>query len=360
MRRLLAWAMTLGVVGAAGGLGSGVAVADLPRSWDHPSPPVPAPAGADQQPTIVYAVGGARPPGIAWYEITSLEGAGYFPGTRREIIDYPAGAPFNWVPSMFMEQDPRDQVSIGVAVQQAADSLDKTVRTRTEPAAAVGLSLGTLAVNNEIVRLAGDRNAPSPDRLSFTVIGDPVGHHAFGQSMLASIFPPGSTVPVLDYTMPQRVDSQYDQKKIVAVYDGFADFPDRPDNLISVANSLAGSAIGHTPAAFTRPDMVPPQNVRSTVNSRGATTTTYLVPINNLPLTLPLRYLGVPDWSVDMLDGALQPIIDAGYSRNDDLVNRPVSVDRVNGMDPVADLDPGTRATVEQTIATVRGLLSTD
>ena len=186
------------------------------------------------------------------------------------------------------------------------------------------------------------------------MIGDPTGRHAFGASFLSGIFPPGSYIPLIDYTMPKPVESQYDTNKVVAAYDGLADFPDRPDNLVSVANATAASAIVHTPAAFTGPGDVPPQNIRTTVNSRGAKTTTYLVPVNHLPLTLPLRYLGLSPGFVDQIDSVLQPMVDAGYSRNDNPVAKPMSVDPVHGMDPVAILDPATRDTIEGAFSAVR------
>jgi hypothetical protein len=116
------------------------------------------------------------------------------------------------------------------------------------------------------------------------------------------------------------------------------------------------STIVHTSAAFTGPGDVPPQNIRSTVNSKGATTTTYLIPVNHLPLTLPLRYLGFTD--VDQLDAVLQPIVDSGYSRYDNPLDRPVSVDPVNGMDPIAVLDPETRNSIEDGLATARAFLN--
>ncbi len=84
-----------------------------------------------------------------------------------------------------------------------------------------------------------------------------------------------------------------------------ADFPDRPDNLLALANTLVGEATGHTAVAFTDPSMVPPQNIRTTVNSRGATTTTYLIPERHLPLVVPLSYLGVPEDALNQLDAQL-------------------------------------------------------
>ncbi|MGI9126189.1 MAG: PE-PPE domain-containing protein, partial [Mycobacterium sp.] len=58
---------------------------------------------------------------------------------------------------------------------------------------------------------------------------------------------------------------------------------------------------------------VPAQNITTTTNGQGGTTTTYLVPTEQLPLTMPLRQLGVPSGWVDSLDDGLRPIIDAGY-----------------------------------------------
>jgi hypothetical protein len=305
---------------------------------------------------VVYAVGGARAPGIPWYDYTNRAGSSYFPNAKRDLIDYPAGAPFSWVPTMFFP-GPRDNVSVGVAADDATRSLDTAIRNGTEPAAAVGLSQGTLALDKEQVRLANDPTAPPPDKLQFTTIGDPMGRHAFGASFLSGIFGPGSYVPLIDYTMPEPVESQYDTNRIVAAYDGLADFPDRPENLLADANAFVAAAIVHTPAAFTGPGDVPPQNIRTTVNSRGATTTTYLIPVNHLPLTLLLRYLGMSGASVDQIDSVLQPMVNAGYSRNDNPLTKPTSVDPVRGMDPVAILDPATRNTIEGAFATARDII---
>lgn len=358
MKRVLAGALALGVVGSAGGLGLGVSAGDAGYlSDDFTNNPTPSPVGDASTAQVVYALGGARPPGFPWYDYTKRAGAGYFPNVPRDVIEYPAGAPFSWVPDMFLPPGPRDRVSIGDAATVATKNLDTAIRGGTAPAAAVGLSLGTLALDNEQVRLANDPTAPPPDKLSFTMIGDPMGRQAFGTSFLSGIFPPGSYIPLIDYTMPQPVDSQYDTNRVVAAYDGLADFPDRPDNLVAVANATAAALVVHTSTAFTGPGDVPPENIRTTVNSRGGKTTTYLVPVNHLALTLPLRILGMSDGQVDQLDRVLQPMVDAGYSRNDDPATRPIAVDPVAGMDPIAVLDPGTRDSIESISSQVRSFI---
>lgn len=369
MKRTIAGLLTVGLVGTTGGLGTGTATADNAWSpWDpKPQPGTspyaaeaawPAPDaqvhGSDAQ--TVYALGGARAPGIPWVDYTMHAGLGWFPDSNRVLVDYPAGAPFSWMPQGLLPPGPRDKVTIGEAAYTATDSLTQAIRNGGGTQAAVGLSQGTLALDQAQVRLASDPNAPAPDQLTFTTIGDPTTQSAFGKSFLAGVFGPGEYIPLIDYTMPKKVDSQYDANRIVAAYDGLADFPDRPENPFAVANAIAGSTITHTPAAFTSPDIIPPQNIKSEVNSRGATTTSFLIPVTNLPLTLPLRYLGMPSGMVDMIDGTLQPIIDAGYSRNDD-PNHPTAVSPT-GMDPIGALDPATRASIEDGFAQARGILS--
>lgn len=358
MRRLLAGVVTVGVVGAAGGLGTGIAAAD-PRWIDPIFPPAPAPVGQAAPAQEVYALGGARAPGIPWADYTNRAGAEYFPNAQRNLVDYPAGAPFSWVPDMFLPAgSQRDTESIGEAATIASKNLDRALAGNGgKPTAVVGLSQGTLGLDGEMVRLANDPNAPPRDQLTFTEIGNPIGHHGFGQSFLTGLFKPGDYIPFIDYTVPQRVDSQYDQNKVVATYDGLADYPDRPDNLVAGINAFAASAIVHTPAAFTGPGDVPPQNIRTTVNSKGATETTYLIPVNHLPLTLPLRYLGMSTGFVDQIDSVLQPMVDSGYSRYDNPMARPVSVDPVRGMDPIGILDPATRGTIEGAFATARDII---
>jgi hypothetical protein len=350
--------MALGMVGAAGGFGTGVAIAE-PVFPPDPNP-IPAPAGDLTNPQVVYALGGARAPGIPWADYTMRAGSGYYPTANHDLINYPAGAPFSWVPSMFLPAGtPPDKVTIGVAATDATNNLTKAIKGGNAPAAAVGLSQGNLGIDSVQANLVNDPHAPPPDKLQFTSFGDPTGHTGFGKSFLRGLFPPGSYIPIIDYTMPKEVDgqTQYNTNKVFAAYDGLADFPDRPTDLVAVANATFGAAIGHTPSAFTTPGDVPPQNMRTSVNSKGATTTTYMIPVNHLPLTVGLRYLGFSDGFVDQLDSVLQPMVDAGYSYNDNPASRPTGVDPVHGMDPLALVDGGTRGGIEDVFSQARSFL---
>ena len=110
----------------------------------------------------------------------------------------------------------------------------------------------------------------------------------------------------------------------------------------------------HTSAAFTGPGDVPPQNVRAS--------SIPVAPPDHLPdpgqspaadtAAALSRFTGV-----DALDAILQPQIDSGYSRYDNPFDRPVSVDPVNSMDPIAVLDPATQASIEDTFNTARNII---
>ncbi|MDY6996401.1 MAG: acyltransferase PE [Actinomycetota bacterium] len=351
MRRLLAFGTALATMGAAGCLGFGIAAAD--------EAPVPAPdtaASADPPrgtPGRAYALGGAHVLGIPYDEYIMRTGADWFPGLDRQIVDYPAGqVQGHTLERLFpgigrLDDDfpglGLDGPSVGESVDVGSPDTIAAIR-EGGPGTAIGLSEGAMVLNDVQARLAYDPAAPPPDQLSFATFGDPVARHPFGESFLTQMFPVGSIVPSLDYRIPPPVESQYDTYQFISAYDSIADWPDRPDNWISVANAIVGLATGHTAVAFTDPSMVPPQNIRTTVNSRGATTTTYMIPEEHLPLVLPFKYLGVPKETLIELDAVLQPYVDAGYSRNDDPATAPVTVDPVNGYDPAAVTAPATQA----------------
>jgi diacyltrehalose acyltransferase len=238
-----------------------------------------------------------------------------------------------------------DGPSVGESVDEGVGDLDAAIRATGRPGTAIGLSEGGFVVDGEQARLANDPTAPPPDKLNFATFGDPIGHHAFGQSFLTATFPVGSVVPALDYTMPPPYESQYDTDRFVAAYDSIADFPDRPDNMFALANTLMGLATGHTAVAFTNASMVPPQNIRTTVNSRGAKDTTIMVPQKHLPLVMPLAYIGISEDTLNKLDAILVPRVNAGYARNDDPSTAPVQVDPVHGFDPAAVTAPANQAT---------------
>ena len=236
-----------------------------------------------------------------WNEFNPQIGANWFPSTTTQVVDYPASL---WPGSGL------NTPTAGQSIKTGQANLDAAIREAAKTGQHVnitGLSQGAIIADAEQIALLNDPDAPPADQLTFVVIGDP-------SRGVANLVPPGVTVPVLGWkvTTP-TTESQYDTDIIYGQYDGWADFPDRPWNLIADANAIIGGDTVHTPTALAhKSDAVV---VDTTTNSKGATTTTYMVPTRQLPLTQPLRDIGAPTKTIDKIDKVLRPVVNAGYSR---------------------------------------------
>jgi hypothetical protein len=236
-------------------------------------------------------------------------GSGFYPDVHISVIDYPASA---WPISGL------NTPTIGQSVAIGTDNLDAAIRAHyaanpDEPVVVAGASQGSLVMDAVQARYANDPSAPPPGAVTFIVFGAP----QTGPNGVTRRLSEGTYVPLFDLTVHRPAESQYNTIVVVGEYDGWADFPDRPWNLISVANALFGVQYAHAQSALVGPDDMPHENVTVTTNSKGGTATTYLVPTDPLPLTRPLRDIGAPREWVDRIDAVLKPIVDAGYSRND-------------------------------------------
>lgn len=199
------------------------------------------------------------------------------------------------------------------AVVEGVAATEAAVNATEGPVAVIGESLGSVVASQLARRLAESPDPPSPDRIRFVLIAPPeVG--------VGRYFPEGSYIPVVNAIVSRVPETVYDTIVVIGEYDGWADAPDRPWNLIALANALLGINTVHGPPMFVAdPATVPPENVTVATNSAGGTVTTYLVPTKHLPLTQPLRDIGVPDALVDRVDEVLRPIIDSAYLRHDEL-----------------------------------------
>jgi hypothetical protein len=210
--------------------------------------------------------------------------------------------------------------TLGESIVIGTNNLDAAIRAQaaasSAPIVAVGLSQASEVLDAEMRRLAKDPNGPSPQQVSFVVIGD-------SDRSLLHYFQGLPKLPILDYAVPPIPVTPYNVTVVAGEYDGFADFPDRWWNLLAVANALAGSGYFpgfgsvHYATLWTNLDNVPAKDITTTTNSAGGVTTKYLVPTGDLPLLRPLTSMGVPQKVVAALNVVLRPIVDAGYSRND-------------------------------------------
>lgn len=176
----------------------------------------------------------------------------------------------------------------------------------------IGESMGSMVAARVARELAAQPQPRSTDDVRVVLIAPP-------EAGVAEYFKVGTFIPILNYRVKRVATSPYPTTIVIGEYDGWADPPDRPWNLLATANALLGIAYVHgVPIAATDPDDVPPANVTTVPGNKDhGPITTMLVPTKNLPLTQFFRDLGVPDELVDKFDAVLRPIIDSAYVRHD-------------------------------------------
>jgi PE-PPE domain-containing protein len=252
----------------------------------------------------VLMIGGMGQPVLSEAEMAAVLD-GRFAGDTRVSVEWPAQAwPQTGLTSLTMGQ------SVAIGIEQ----LEEAVGQSSGPTVVLGISQGSLVVDAVQRRLATNG---TNSELSFVTIADMNrGNGIFTHFR-------GVYIPILDYTPQPEPVTPYDTLVVAKEYDGWADFPDRPWNLVATMNAIAGSGIVpgftgvHDATVSADLSQVPPTNITTTVNSLGGTTTSYLVPTRDLPLLQPLRDWGVPKPLVDTVNHLLKPVVDAGYSRND-------------------------------------------
>ncbi len=205
--------------------------------------------------------------------------------------------------------------SVDIGTTNLLAAINATATTGTT-VAVWGISQGALVLDAAQRELAAHpATAPAASSLVFIRVADPANP---GNGMLSYV-PDNILSTILDYPTSARSapESQYNTIIITNEYDGFADWPDRPWNLVADLNALVGLYYRHGQTAIANLADAPPQNITATTNSLGATTTTYLVPSPVIPLTQALRDLGMSANAVDRIDSIVVRIIHAGYARYD-------------------------------------------
>ena len=124
----------------------------------------------------------------------------------------------------------------------------------------------------------------------------------------------GVSVPILDITFngatPTAGDITYD---IARQYDGWADFPKYPLNLLATANAVLGIVYlhGKYDQDIDPADLDDPAKTDKTVHNN---TTYYLIHTDRLPLLMPFDGI-LPDAFLDALDAPLRGLVELGYDR---------------------------------------------
>jgi hypothetical protein len=155
---------------------------------------------------------------------------------------------------------------------------------------------------------------PSPSDLSFMLIGN--GDNPDGGVFSRFTF----HVPILDITTagPTPSDTPYPTTIYTLQFDGLANFPQYPLNIVADLNALAGAALVHpTYAALTAGQLQSAMQLATSPGyyQNGGVTHYYMIPQQNLPLLDPVRgipVLGTP--LADLLQPDLRVLVNLGYN----------------------------------------------
>jgi pimeloyl-ACP methyl ester carboxylesterase len=205
------------------------------------------------------------------------------PPDTCQAVDYPA-----WPLGQYFNEQGADRVISAI----------RALPDATGPVTLFGHSQGGQVIYAALRRWAADpASAPDPSSLSWVSIGNPENN--FGGRAAT----------------PLPADSPYQGTEVIRQYDGWADWPTDPTNLLAVANAAVGMSSTHVFGYFDV-DLNDSENIRYTPDKADGTpgNITYVfVPTPVLPLIAATGLLA--PLLNPILDPVLRPIIEKGYQR---------------------------------------------
>ncbi|MGO9508006.1 MAG: PE family protein [Mycobacterium sp.] len=218
---------------------------------------------------------------------------------------------------------PKD-LTFDVSVQRGVDILNNQLVGANPPYAGLLNPVGTNTVNvlgysqSAIIsslemKALNPTNTPagSPyfNFLNFSLIGDPMNPNGG----LLERFSPLS-IPSIGLTFYGATpDNSFHTTITTLEYDGFADFPQYPLNVVSDLNAFAGILYVHgTYPTLTATQLASAIHLTNTVGP--VSTDYYMIPTQNLPILNPIRsipLIGTP--FADLIQPDLKVIVDLGY-----------------------------------------------
>ena len=227
----------------------------------------------------------------------------YFPGATPVGLSTP-----EQLTPLFGSMPLDRSIAIGLADLQSA--LAAPLSTG-QHAVVFGHSQSAMIATEEIRSLMA-AGAPYTHQLSFILAGNPNNPVGGLAERFTGGYIPGLGIPLNGATPP---NSPYSTWIFTNQYDGVADFPQYPLNLVSDANALAGIALGNHDYSGLSPLSVANALVLPTSPGYSGNTQYLMALTQNLPLVQPLRWLPSPYGNAiaDLLQPDLRVIVDMGY-----------------------------------------------
>jgi hypothetical protein len=231
---------------------------------------------------------------------------------------FPGANPLaQFTPEQFWPVTPQlGNETFGTSVAQGVGLLDAGIKTQlalNNKVVVFGYSQSATIATDEIRNLmalpAGMR--PDPSDLSFVLAGDPNNPDGGLLERFNGFYIPFLNVAFNGATPP---NSPYPTSIYTIQYDGIADAPQYPLNVVSDLNAFLGYFFVHSNYPFLTPDQVANAMLLPTSPGYTGSTQYYMVMTQNLPLIQVIRdipYAGPP--MADFIQPDLRVIVDLGY-----------------------------------------------
>ncbi|PQM45192.1 PE family protein PE3 [Mycobacterium talmoniae] len=213
------------------------------------------------------------------------------------------------------------QLPFDTSVAQGLSSLDDTIRGQLADGnnlVVFGYSQSATITSLEMEQLT--QNPPTLDpgqQLSFVLIGDPNNPDGGIFERFAGLSFPSLG---LTFSAPTPTDTIYPTDIYTTEYDGWADFPRYPLNILADLNAFAGSYNAHFDYTQLTPDQLAQAiELPGSADLTGVGSTNYwIIPTENLPLLDPLRSVPVVGNPLaDLLQPDLRVLVNLGYGSID-------------------------------------------
>ena len=197
--------------------------------------------------------------------------------------------------------------SVNIAQQGLETELNKYPPSADNPVTVVAYSEGAVAASHEVPKWGPNSN------IAFVLIADPERPNGG----ILSRFPAGTYIPFVGITAGSATHSN--GAPIVMVtrqYDGVADAPAYPINVLADANAFLGFYYLHGTYQSVNPN--DPNNIVTTSPDGLITDVLVPAPEGQLPIFMPLAQAGVPAPILVALDPAVRALIETGYDGTTD------------------------------------------
>jgi hypothetical protein len=238
----------------------------------------------------------------------------FYPGFNSEPLFYPAAANGDFTGPKSLTFD--ESVDQGVRIlddkimRETGDGNDVVVFGHSQSSSVISLEMANLAKG----ATDGDGPVVDPDHLHFVMTGDPGVPNG---GMLVRF--PGLSFPSLGTTFHGITppDTPYTTDIVTNEYDGFADFPRYPINILADLNALLGTESLHPYQNYIDPDNLDTAFLlpgSADLPDGTGNVNYWMLPTENLPLIDPIRSIPVVGKPLaDLVQPDLKILVNLGY-----------------------------------------------